>query len=61
MSDETKGSVRPSQHDNYNTYMYMFPSQVIQAAQDHISLVSGERAYYKTACKNSSTALKSIY
>ena len=41
--------------------MKTFSYQVIQAAQDHITLVSGERAYYKTVCKQSAMALKSVF
>ena len=41
--------------------MKTFSYQVIQAAQDHITLVSGERTYYKTVCKQSAMVLKLVF
>ena len=42
--------------------MKTFSYQVIQAAQDHATLVSGEGAYYKTVCKHSAImTLKSVF
>ena len=61
MPDEMKSLVS---NENIKTSIIKFvtvPIQAIRAAEKHIELVSAERAYYKDACKASTTALKACF